>query len=82
MNSTLSSLNVDAMENGTQLIISVCSAKSGHMSFLLALNLVRPRSLVYIPVDGYERYQGIYYSQEALQQRLPVLTQDNSRDFI
>jgi hypothetical protein len=54
MNSTLSSLNVDAMENGTQLIISVCSAKSGHMSFLLALNLVRPRSLVYIPVDGYD----------------------------
>jgi hypothetical protein len=65
------------MENGTQLIIPVCSAKSGHMSFLLALNLVRPRSLVYIPVDGW-----IYYSQEALQQRLPVLTQDNSQDFI
>jgi hypothetical protein len=37
---TLSSLIIDVMENVPQLIISICSAKPGQMSFLLDLSLV------------------------------------------
>ena len=53
MNSTLSILTSDAMENVPQLIISVCSVKPGQLSFLLALSF-STKFFWYTPLDGYD----------------------------